>query len=242
MISGRRLLAAVCATWGVTAPAIEAAASPCLRIGIAEGGSYHEETVQLVTTIVTKAGLCAEIVSAPQNRLNVMEKEGTLDGDAWRDEPYLAANPALLKVPTPVQHFSVSIYWRKPRRDPTREVGAEIGILLGRPWAREALKNRPIALFEASSYHQLLQLARTGRLRGFVMPTLTFRKFAVEENEPADAYDSREILRQPLYLAVQNRLAGTVPALDEAIKALWADGTISDRPTDGRRSYSPASR
>ncbi len=220
-----------CAT-GLTICLLAAGALPaaaCLKIGVAEGGAYAGETVELVTSIFEQAGQCVQVMRAPQMRIDVMERQGELDGDAWRDDSYLAGAPILTKVPTPVQHFSVSLYWRSDGADPAAAPGTVVGILPSRSWARDAVRDLPATLFEATSYRQLLQLARSGRIQALVMPTLTFRKLAEEEKEPA-AFQSREVLSRPFYLALNKRDAGMIPALDTAIKALWAKGVISDSP------------
>ena len=224
--------------WVIGLLAVGAAALPaaaCPKIGVTEGGVYAGETVELVRTIFQQAGQCVDVLLAPQMRIDLMERQGSLDGDAWRDEVYLNDNPLLTKVPTPVQHFSVSLYWRQGAADPASAPGTVVGILAGRTWAREALHGMPVTLFEATSYRQLLQLARTGRVQALVMPTLTFAKLAEEEKDDPSAFRSREVLSRPFYLALQKRNAGMIPALNEAIKTLWARGVISDLPSAQQR-------
>jgi ABC-type amino acid transport substrate-binding protein len=202
---------------------------------VAEGGAYAGETVELIRNIFAQAGQCVDVLLAPQMRIDMMERQGSLDGDAWRDAVYLDDNPALTKVPTPVQHFSVSLYWRKDAADPAATPGTVVGILAGKSWARDALHGMPVTLFEATSYRQLLHLVRTGRIQALVMPTLTFAKLAEEEKEDPSAFRSREVLSRPFYLALQKRNAGMIPALNEAIKTLWAKGVISDSPSAQQR-------
>ena len=218
-------------------------AAACLRIGVAEGGAYAGETADLVGAIFAQAGQCAQILRAPQRRIDVMERQGELDGDAWRDDAYLASASDLVKVTTPVQHFSVSLYWRRGAADPASAPNAVVGILSSRSWAPDAVRGLPNAPFEATSYRQLLQLMRVGRIQALAMPTLTFRKLAEEEKMDPSDFQSREVLSRPFYLALNKKNAGMAPALDAAIKALWAKGTISDRPPARRaETHSPASR
>ena len=206
-------------------------AAACLRIGVAEGGAYAGETVELVHEIFEQAGQCVQILRAPQKRIDLMERQAELDGDAWRDDAYLSAAPTLTKVPTPIQHFSVSLYWRGGSKDPALAPGTVVGLLSSRSWARDAVQGLPVTLFEATSYRQLLQLARTGRIQALVMPTLTFRKLAQEDRQDPAAFHSREILSRPFYLALNKANAEAIPALDSAIRALWAKGVISDLPS-----------
>lgn len=238
-MADRILLAASIGCFLMAGAAAPAAASDCPDIGVAEGGAYSEETAALVGTIFERAALCARIVLAPQTRIDLMEKQGALKGDAWRDDSYLAANPFLVKVPTAVQHFSVSLYWRQDLGDPSRTPGAIVGILMGRGWARDLLRDLQVTVFEASTYRQLLKLARSGRVRAFVMPTLTFDKLSAEEKTVPDSFRGRKLSSLPLYLALDRRIESEVPALDAAIKNLWAEGYISDQPTP---DHSPASR
>jgi hypothetical protein len=216
-------------------------ATACLRIGVPDGGAYAGETVDLVHEIFDQAGQCVQILRAPQMRIDLMERQGELDGDAWRDDAYLSAAPTLAKVPTPVQHFSVSLYWRRGASDPAEVPGSVVGILASRSWARDAVQGLRVYLFEATSYHQLLQLARTERIQALVMPTLTFKKLVEEDKEDPGSFQSREVLSRPFYLALNTTNAGMIPALDSAITALWAKGVISDLPSS-RSSHSPASR
>jgi len=205
-------------------------AAACLRIGVTEGGAYAGETAELVNSIFSQAGQCVEILHAPQRRIDVMERQGELDGDAWRDDAYIAQAPALTKVPTPVQHFSISLYWRRGTGDPASTPGSVVGIISSRSWARDAVRDLPVTLFEATSYRQLLQLAGKGRIQALVMPTLTFTKLVEQEKQDIGSFQSREVLSRPFYLALTKKNAGLIPALDTSIKALWAEGVISDLP------------
>jgi len=206
--------------WGFLSPA----RADCLTIGIGTGGAYAEERAALVETIFTKAGLCAKPLLIPSHRLDLMEKKGQLDGNAWRDDAYLATHSSVVKVPTPVEHFRGSLFWLRGHEDPSRMAGATIGILLGREWPREALKGLPVSISEANSYTQLFQLTENKRLQGFVMPTFLFDKLDLDRAK----YQSRVIRVAPLYLVIQNRHKSLIPVLNKAIKALKRSGAITD--------------
>lgn len=206
--------------WGVFSPA----RAGCLTIGIGTGGAFAEERAALVETIFNKAGLCAKPLLAPSPRLNLMEKKGQLDGNAWRDDAYLATHGAVVKVPTPVEHFRGSLFWLRDQEDPSHMAGATIGILMGREWPREALKGLPVAIFEANDYTQLFRLTESKRLQGFVMPTYLFDKLDLDRPK----YQSRVIRVVPLYLAIQERHKSAIPALNNAIKALRNSGAIPE--------------
>lgn len=200
------------------------AQAACLTIGIGTGGAFAEERAALVEKIFDKAGLCAKPVLAPSSRLDRMEKKGELDGNAWHDDAYLATHDSFAKVPTPVEHFRGSLFWLRDHGDPSHRAGATIGILLGREWPREALGGMPVSIYEASSYPQLFQLTESERLQGFVMPTFLFDKLPLDHEK----YQSKIIRAVPLYLVVQTRYRGMIPALDKAIKALRSSGAIAD--------------
>jgi hypothetical protein len=201
------------------------AQAACMRIGIPTGGANIDDVTKLVQTIFDRAGLCVKMSRAPQQRLNVMEEKDEIDGDAWRDDSFLANHPSMIKVPTPISNFSGSLYWLRGREDPSESAEATIGILLGRAWPRDALKGLPGSFFEGSSYQQLYEMTRTGRLHGFVMSTQVYQEMFASQEKNGDRFASREVRRVPLYLAVRARWSETVPALDKAVKSVMADGT-----------------
>lgn len=210
----------------------------CLTIGIGTGGAYAEERAAVVEKIFDKAGLCVKTLLAPARQLDVMEKEGELDGSAWRDDAYLATHRSEAKVPAPAEHFHGSLFWLRDHQDPSGVAGATIGILAGRDWPRDALKGLPVTIFEANSYTQLIRLTESGRLEGFVMPTFLFDSQKLERAK----YRSKVIRMAPLYLVVQSRHREVIPALDDAIRALKSSGAIDSPALNLPEDHSPASR
>lgn len=205
-------------TGGFLAPA----QADCLTIGIGTGGAYAKERAVLVERIFERAQLCAKPLLVPARRLASMELRGELDGTAWRDDAYLGTHKGEVKVPTPVEQFSGSLFWLRGHPDPAGMDGSTIGILAGRVWPREALKGLPVAIFEANDYAQLFRLTASGRLSGFVMPTSHFGKLELNQS----LYQSKVIRTVPLYLVLQARNKGDIPALDKAIKEMESSGAI----------------
>jgi hypothetical protein len=214
------------------------AQAACLTIGIGTGGAYAEKRAAVIEKIFNKAGLCAKPLLAPARRLDLMEKKGELDGNAWRDDDYLASHGSEAKVPTPAEYFRGSLFWLRDRQDPSGQAGATIGILAGRDWPRDALKGLPISIFEANNYTQLVRLTESGRLEGFVMPTALFDTLDLDRA----LYQSKIIRAVPLYLVVQSRHRELIPALDDAIKALKDSGALDDPALRPPEDHSPASR
>ena len=211
------------------AGSIAAADSQCLSIGVSEGGATTEARAELVRTIFSRSGLCANPVITPQFRIDALEKEDKLAGDAWRDDVYLDAHPFLAKVPTPVEYFSGSLYWPRGQPDPTGLPNAVLGVMLGRSWSQDAVRGKKVRLESATNYHQLFQMLEAGRIQGFLIPTRAFALALADEASTAQ-YESREVMHRPIYLAISANYRDILPRLDKTIRMMAAEGTLTDQP------------
>jgi hypothetical protein len=108
-------------------------AAECLNIGVASGAVSSAAIGRITEALFARAGSCAAIISLPQSRLNQIETQDTLDGEALRVSSYLAERPQLLAVPTAITHFSGNLYWPPGHAEPAAP-SAVIGGIAGQIW------------------------------------------------------------------------------------------------------------
>jgi len=205
-------------------PLWEGHAAECLKIGVASGAVSTAAVERIADRIFAVAGSCAEILVMPSNRLTAMSDSGEIDGEAFKTTNYLDQHPGLVPVPTPVYSYTGNLYW--PRNAPEPEgPAAVVGIMLGQIWPRSAAQERNLSVFEVRSYDQMAEMARSGRLQGFIMAGEAFVLLR-PRYDFLDDYVSRAVADIPLHLVVNRRYADRIPVLDRAIQTLRGRGEI----------------
>lgn len=210
---------------GLLPPAPASADQPCFRIGVPAGAGATGELMEITGHIFANAHLCATMIRLPQIRLDSMLGGHGLDGEtvAGGDSPELAE--LLQAVPTPLAHFTGTLFWPAHQPEP-RGAGATIGIILGQEWARQGVLARGSAIFEVRENRQLLEMAQNMRLQGFLLPAETARHFRKDYPAVGDM-QSRQIEDLPIQLRMAVRHRDLLPALDSSIIALRHDGYIA---------------
>lgn len=212
------LLLAVILSWR------EGRAGECLKIGVASGAVSSAAVARIADRLFAAAGSCAEPLFMPTNRLTAMTDAGELDGEAFKILGYADQHPSLVPVPTAVYAYTGNIYWPSGAAEPWGQ-DAVVGVMLGQIWPRTVAKERDLAVFEVRSYDQMIEMAHTGRLQGFMMAGEAFDQLRQRYDFLA-AYESRPVAEIPLHLMIGKRHADLLPALDEAVRALRARGEI----------------
>jgi hypothetical protein len=156
-----------------------------------------------------------------------MEKEGTLDGDAWRVESYFATNKNMVMVPTPVRNFVGVLIWRDDQPEP--RPGAVVGYVAGNFWAVKALEKMKLQGFVAHSSDQLLQMAESNRISGILMPENKFLRMSQTSGHPMHLRNLA-VFQDPLHLAISQKYRDLVPKLDDAMRSLFDEGFLPIRP------------
>jgi ABC-type amino acid transport substrate-binding protein len=180
---------------------------------------------RLTEKIFAKAQICASFIALPQARIGAMEASGELDGDGARVPGFLDDKPYLVMAPTPYVHFGISLYWPVGSKEPKGD-SATIAALAGTYWARQMANRFGTQLFEAKSYDQLLRLVQSGHVQAVLIPTAIFQNI-IAAHQVSQSLQGREVATMPLHVVVNRRYAALVPALDRAIAALIADGTVT---------------
>jgi hypothetical protein len=202
----------------------EAHAADCLKIGVASGGLTSAAVARITDEIFTTAGSCAEIISAPSNRLTALTDTDALDGEAFKITDYIEGHADLMAVPTAVQHLTGALFWPGDAAEPAGPA-ATIGVLLGQIWPRRAALEQGAAFFEVRGYDQMIEMTRSGRLQGFMMAAEALDYMRPRYDYLGD-YKTKKVADIPLHLAVKRRYAALVPALDNAIRKMVASGQI----------------
>ena len=203
------------------------AAEECLNIGVASGLRSTPAISHITEALFARAKSCAVIVALPQNRLNQIETQDTLDGEALRVASYLDQRPQLMLVPTPITSFSGNLYWPSGQAEPSGP-NVTIGILGGQIWPKQAVLARRSEFFEVSSYDEMLALTKSGRLQGFMMAAEAFNHFKSVDPDLL-RYGQTKVAQQDLYLVVNKRHAKLVPQLDRGVKELLGNGYINQQ-------------
>ena len=205
----------------------QARAAECLTIGVASGGLSSAAIGRIAETLFARAGSCAVIVNLPQSRLNRIETDDSLDGEALRVGSYVEQRPQLMLVPTPIESYSGNLYWPNGREEP-RGPNATIGILSGQIWPKQAALARQSEIKEVGSYEEMFELTRAGRIQGFMMAAEAFHHFRAQ-NEELTRFQMLTVTEVPLYLVVNRRHKALVPRLDREVAALLANGYIEQQ-------------
>jgi len=205
-------------------PAHSGWAADCLKIGVVSGALTSAAISRVTDRIFAQAGSCAEIVSAPSNRLTALTEADALDGEALKITDYIQEHPNLVEVPTPVQHLTGALFWPDGKKEPTGPT-ATIGVMLGQIWPRQAAQKRGAAYFELRSYDQMIEMTHRGRLQGFMMAAEALPLLS-PRHEYLARYKMTKVTDIPLHLAVSRRHAALIPALDGTIRELIENGEI----------------
>lgn len=206
------------------APCPKASAAECLRIGVASGALTSAVVGRITQEIFTAAGSCADIVSAPSNRLTALTDSDGLDGEAFKITDYIEGHADLVEVPTAVQHLTGALFWPGDAAEPAGPA-ATIGVMLGQIWPRRAALKLGAAYFEVRSYDQMIEMTHSGRLQGFMMAAEGIVMLR-PRYDYLDGYKTRKVCDIPLHLAVKRRYGALIPALDNAIRGMLASGQI----------------
>jgi hypothetical protein len=199
-------------------------AAECLKIGVASGAVSTAAVERIADRIFVVAGSCAEILVMPSNRITAMSDSGEIDGEAFKTTSYLDQHSGLVLVPTAVYSYTGNLYW--PRTAPEPEgPAAVVGVMLGQLWPKAVAKQRNLSMFEVRSYEQMAEMARSGRLQGFIVAGQAFALLRPRYDFLGD-YASRAVADIPLHLLLNRRHSDLVPALDQAIQTLRGRGEI----------------
>src|ERR1700758_2391431 len=82
----------------------ESSSSACLRIASVAEAPDDDFGSALGKALYNEAGLCAEMIRLPTERLRRMLEKGELDGVVVRSVDYMRTQPELVAVPTPLIH------------------------------------------------------------------------------------------------------------------------------------------
>ena len=209
----------------------------CLRIGSPEGAGAGGELQIIVERAFQRTQLCAEFVRAPVKRLGTYIENGDLDGVivAMPDSRLLPKH--YVPISTPLVTFTASLYWRPGLPVPQGRT-AEIGILLGWDWARDAVAAIGAQAVEVPHNEQLFNMLQEGRLDGFILQAQSVSHFTPRYPSLA-TLQSKVIAPLPVRLWLHTRNAPVAAAIDRAIAGLHADGFADhtlDAYAQGRRS------
>jgi hypothetical protein len=207
-----------------SAPAI--ADTPCLKIGIVSTKTIGDFQANATQKIFDRAQICVTLIRAPQNRINLMEEQGELDGDALRAQAYVENFPNLVAVPSYYVTVHAALYWRADVAEPA-EPGRRVGAVLGGYWTKQIVRELGLQLYEVGDYTQLFTMLKNGRLSQVILSREAYAGAVDHTIFEPDSFASRDVRQIPMHLTLNQRYAALVPTLDSAIKSLVADGTLT---------------
>jgi len=205
-------------------PAMPAAAHSCLLIASVAEAPGDDFGFALGKALYAEAGLCARIVRLPSERVWRMLRSGELDGVVARTPEFIAGQPQLVAVPTPLVIAAGRLYWRTDRVRP-RDGAQTVGYPRGWIWPRLAARSLGLAPVEVNNNGLLLKMTETGRIDGCLLADYEFAAFAASE-EQRRSFASADVFSIRLYHAVTREFAVLVPELNAAIHRLEDRGEV----------------
>jgi hypothetical protein len=203
----------------------EASSSACLRIASVAEAPDDDFGSALGKALYAEAGLCAEMIRLPTERLRRMLDKGELDGVVVRSTDYMRTQPELVAVPTPLINAVGRLYWRASQKRPSGG-GHTVGFPRGWQWPRVAAESLGLDPVEVDNNGSLPKMVESGRIDSFLMADYEFDHF-MGSDEERRLFASAEVLPIPLYHTVTREHADLVPALDAAIRRLEARGEVA---------------
>src|SRR5579859_1053270 len=205
-------------SWG------EASSSPCLRIASVAEAPDDDFGSALGKALYSEAGLCADMIRLPTERLRRMLEKGELDGVVVRSIDFMRTQPDLVAVPTPLINAVGRLYWRASQKRPAGS-GHTVGFPRGWQWPRVAAESLGLDPVEVDNNGSLPKMVESGRIDSFLMADYEFDNF-IASDEERRLFASADVLSIPLYHTVTREHANLLPVLDAAIKRLEARGEV----------------
>lgn len=205
-------------------PSAAGSSAACLRIASVAEAPDDDFGSALGKALYSEAGLCAEMIRLPTERLRRMLEKGELDGVVVRSVDYMRTQPELVAVPTPLIKAVGRLYWRASQQRPAGS-GHTVGFPRGWQWPRLAAETLGLDPVEVDNNASLPKMVENGRIESFLMADYEFENFVASEEERR-RFAAADVVNIPLYHTVTREHADLVPVLDAAIKRLEARGEV----------------
>lgn len=196
----------------------------CLRIASVAEAPDDDFGSALGRALYAEAGLCADMIRLPTERLRRMLEKRELDGVVVRSAEFMRTQPELVAVPTPLIKAIGRLYWRDGQARPAGN-GHRVGFPRGWLWPRLSAQSLGLDPVEVDNYASLPKMVENGRIESFLMADYEFENFVTSEEERRQ-FASADVMSIPLYHTVTCDHADLLPALDAAIKRMEARGDV----------------
>lgn len=222
MVLARRALYVVTLLLAETVLLIAPArAEDCFRIATPAGAGGTGEMSQITIQVFKEAGLCVEMLRLPPKRIAgvvaAREADGWVQAVTADDKP-----PGVILLANDLGRLEGTLYWPAGSMEPAGSDSA-IGAVLGQAWAQLEVQRRKAKLYEVRDNKQLLSMASTQRLRGFLIPAITYQHFLVDFPE-LRSYNRRLVADLRIRIALRPGLESIVPRLETAAKQTVEEG------------------
>lgn len=218
-LGGAEVLRAATAEWSPYA---------MLRDGQPEG-----IVVDILREIERRTGITFEVSIYPPSRLNMLFERGEIDLN-FADSPVWNAR---LDVPRAV--FSETfmevreyIYFRRGHarevRTPDDLAGLTVGVTRGYyyPLFEDAFKRRKVKRYDVNTNESLIAMLRAGRVDAAFMDDVLFESLLHQLGLADEFTRGRELSVAPLGFKFRADRASTLPAINNAIRQMKANGEI----------------
>jgi hypothetical protein len=204
---------------------LPARAAECYRIAAAAGTGGTGEMARIVNHVFEAAGLCAEMLRLPPKRVGPTAEQGQVDGwvQAVDDENI---SDKMFFLSNDLGHLEGSLYWPPDLPEP-RGGKIVIGAVLGQSWAQNEAHRRGTRLYEVRDNKQLLSMAASGRIQGFLVPAVTYRHFLVNFPELKN-FRSLAVVDLRIRLALRADLEPLAGRLNAAVEQTIAEGFAAE--------------
>ncbi|MGE8498880.1 MAG: substrate-binding periplasmic protein [Pseudomonas sp.] len=201
-----------------------------------EGGEPKGIAVEVARQVLEQAGIQAEFVFYPTNRLKLMEQQGRVDLN-YADSPHWSAEsdgvPFLFSHP----YLNVKEHLFFLASHPAREVPLDqlkslnVGGVRGYhyPSLETAFQHRQLVRLDTSREDALMELLVLGRVDAIVMADDMFSYLLhARALDPQLFARGPQISTAPLAIKLNPRHSHYLPAINQAIQKMLERGTVED--------------
>ncbi len=202
------------------AVAADVPSKPCLRIGMFDVLAANEAVLDTAKRIFEIADVCVDLVIVPPRRAELMDLEGSLDGELQRTMLWARMHAdKIIPVPTPLfteKMMALSLEGKQLHLTSLQDLrGKRVLIAGGHRWLEARMAEMDIEPLSASRIPRYMELLRSGPVDVGLMDA-SILKFMGNMTD----IKIQEVAKVDYHIMLQRKYAGIVDRLDAAARAV----------------------